>query len=127
MKDSPTSGGKPASTKRTKGGPIGTHSLTGDAANVGVPSSPGAHARSERSNASDLPPGARDNNPQADPGVDAVHPSGRAAERNEALANHVPTPDEDGPHDVPDEKVIEKTLPTVPISDSAGGGSEQMH
>lgn len=25
-----------------------------------------------------------------------------------------PTPDEDGPHDVPDEKVIEKTLPTNP-------------
>lgn len=23
-----------------------------------------------------------------------------------------PIPDEDGPHDVPDEKVIEKTLPT---------------
>jgi hypothetical protein len=29
-----------------------------------------------------------------------------------------PTPDEDGPHDVPDEKVIEKTLPTVPVPDS---------
>lgn len=26
-------------------------------------------------------------------------------------------PDEDGPHDVPDEKVIEKTLPTAPIPD----------
>lgn len=25
-----------------------------------------------------------------------------------------PIPDEDGPHDVPDEKVIEKTLPTTP-------------
>ena len=25
------------------------------------------------------------------------------------------TPDEDGPHDVPDEKVIEKTLPSVPV------------
>ena len=24
-------------------------------------------------------------------------------------------PDEDGPHDVPDEAVIEKTLPTVPV------------
>jgi hypothetical protein len=24
-----------------------------------------------------------------------------------------PTPDEDGPHDVPDEKVIEKTLPAT--------------
>jgi hypothetical protein len=29
-----------------------------------------------------------------------------------------PTPDEDGPHDVPDDKVIEKTLP-------AGKGPEQ--
>jgi hypothetical protein len=25
-----------------------------------------------------------------------------------------PTPDEDGPHDVPDDKVIEKTLPERP-------------
>jgi hypothetical protein len=28
-----------------------------------------------------------------------------------------PVPDEDGPHDVPDEKVIEKTLPTGPVGD----------
>lgn len=34
-----------------------------------------------------------------------------------------PTPDEDGPHDVPDEKVIEKTLPTVPIPDSGNGSA----
>jgi hypothetical protein len=26
-------------------------------------------------------------------------------------------PDEDGPHDVPDDTVIEATLPTVPITD----------
>jgi hypothetical protein len=26
-----------------------------------------------------------------------------------------PIPDEDGPHDVPDDKVIEKTLPTGPV------------
>ena len=26
-----------------------------------------------------------------------------------------PVPDEDGPHDVPDDKVIEKTLPTGPV------------
>jgi hypothetical protein len=31
-------------------------------------------------------------------------------------------PDEDGPHDVPDEKVIDKTLPTKPVSDSGGSG-----
>jgi hypothetical protein len=33
---------------------------------------------------------------------------------------HKPTPDEDGPHDVPDDKVIEKTLPTTPVPDSGG-------
>jgi len=26
-----------------------------------------------------------------------------------------PTPDQDGPHDVPDEQVIEKTLPNSPL------------
>lgn len=26
-------------------------------------------------------------------------------------------PDEDGPHDVPDETVIEKTLPSAPVPD----------
>ncbi len=26
-----------------------------------------------------------------------------------------PVPDEDGPHDVPDDQVIEKTLPTGPV------------
>lgn len=29
-----------------------------------------------------------------------------------------PVPDEDGPHDVPDETVIEKTLPAAPLPDS---------
>ena len=28
-----------------------------------------------------------------------------------------PIPDEDGPHDVPDDMVIEKTLPTTPVRD----------
>jgi hypothetical protein len=32
-----------------------------------------------------------------------------------------PLPDEDGPHDVPDETVIEKTLPTKPVADDGGG------
>ncbi|MDP3858466.1 MAG: hypothetical protein Q8Q73_11980 [Stagnimonas sp.] len=32
-----------------------------------------------------------------------------------------PTPDEDGPHDVPDDKVIEKTLPERP----RGGSKER--
>jgi hypothetical protein len=36
-----------------------------------------------------------------------------AAESDERLDEQPPqaTPDEDGPHDVPDEKVIEKTMP----------------
>ena len=31
-----------------------------------------------------------------------------------------PTPDEDGPHDVPDDQVIEKTLPTGPVGNVGG-------
>lgn len=31
-----------------------------------------------------------------------------------------PSPDEDGPHDVPDDKVIEKTLPNTPPADKRG-------
>ena len=31
-----------------------------------------------------------------------------------------PMPDEDGPHDVPDDKVIEKTLPTGPVRKDSG-------
>ena len=43
---------------------------------------------------------------------------------DEPPEDHVPpTPDEDGPHDVPDEQVIEKTLPTAPIPNSGGSGS----
>ncbi len=46
-------------------------------------------------------------------------PAGSAADSDESLDDHVsPTPDEDGPHDVPDDQVIEKTLPSTPISDS---------
>jgi hypothetical protein len=33
------------------------------------------------------------------------------------------TPDEDGPHDVPDDKVIEKTLPAKTPSDRDGRAS----
>ena len=35
-----------------------------------------------------------------------------------------PVPDEDGPHDVPDETVIEKTLPTAPNPRRRGGGGQ---
>ncbi|MEO5672418.1 MAG: hypothetical protein ABIR26_17155 [Ramlibacter sp.] len=41
--------------------------------------------------------------------------AGEAADR--AADQPRPIPDEDGPHDVPDEKVIEKTLPTGPVGD----------
>ena len=49
-------------------------------------------------------------------------PAGSADDADESLAGQVPPiPDEDGPHDVPDDKVIEKTLPTTPMPDSGGG------
>ena len=45
-------------------------------------------------------------------------PAGSAADDDESLDDHVsPTPDEDGPHDVPDDTVIESTLPTKPMPD----------
>jgi hypothetical protein len=52
------------------------------------------------------------------------HPASSSADSDESLdVQPPPTPDEDGPHDVPDEKVIEKTLPTGPVSDSGAGRS----
>ena len=51
-------------------------------------------------------------------------PARGSVDPDEAPEDHVPpTPDEDGPHDVPDDQVIEKTLPTVPIPDSGSSGS----
>ena len=48
---------------------------------------------------------------------------GSASDREESLDGQVPPiPDEDGPHDVPDEKVIEKTLPTNPAPGAGGKG-----
>ncbi len=39
----------------------------------------------------------------------------------ESMAGKVPpTPDEDGPHDVPNDKVIEKTLPKERAKDPSG-------
>ena len=47
------------------------------------------------------------------------NPAGSDVDSDELLDGQVPpVPDEDGPHDVPDDKVIEKTLPTVPVPDS---------
>lgn len=50
-------------------------------------------------------------------------PAGNAVDPDEPFDDRVsPTPDEDGPHDVPDDEVIEKTLPTTPVSDGSGSG-----
>jgi len=53
----------------------------------------------------------------------AGKPSGSADDAEEGEDLVPPTPDEDGPHDVPDEKVIEKTLPTKPMPDDGGRAS----
>ena len=59
---------KPAARKRGKGAPIGTHSLTGGAANVGIPSSsPDASENAERSSPPDSRPGAEEPDPLAEP------------------------------------------------------------
>lgn len=52
---------------------------------------------------------------------------GDAADRDDALDDPFPPPipDEYGPHDVPDDKVIEKTLPTAPPTDTDDGGPTQ--
>ena len=45
-------------------------------------------------------------------------PAASDADADESPVDQIrPVPDEDGPHDVPDEKVIEKTLPTAPLPD----------
>lgn len=47
-------------------------------------------------------------------------PAGNADESAESLDGQFPpVPDEDGPHDVPDEKVIEKTIPAKPLSEDS--------
>jgi hypothetical protein len=59
---------KPASRKkRTGAGPIGTHSLTGSPIDVGTPSPPEASAKAERSSPRDMPPGAQEPDPLAEP------------------------------------------------------------
>jgi hypothetical protein len=51
-------------------------------------------------------------------------PAGGASDPDESPDDQVqPIPDEDGPHDVPDDKVIEKTLPSKPTPHSGGSGS----
>lgn len=57
---------KPAA-KRRGGGPVGTHSLTGSGANVGMPSPPRADEGAERSTPRDQPPAAQEPDPLAEP------------------------------------------------------------
>lgn len=52
-------------------------------------------------------------------------PTGSDEESDESINDMPHTPDEDGPHDVPDDKVIEKTLPAKPASDSGGRGRRE--
>ncbi|MDB5874779.1 MAG: hypothetical protein JWQ07_4221 [Ramlibacter sp.] len=55
-------------------------------------------------------------------------PATQPSQQNEPVADDSvegqprPTPDEDGPHDVPNEKVIEKTLPESAVSGDSGRG-----
>ena len=54
-------------------------------------------------------------------------PAENAADPDESLEDQItPTPDEDGPHDVPDDEVIEKTLPSPPVSDRDGGSGTKL-
>jgi hypothetical protein len=46
------------------------------------------------------------------------NPAGSADAEESLDGQPLPIPDEDGPHDVPDDTVIEKTLPTGPVSDA---------
>lgn len=50
-------------------------------------------------------------------------PAGSPDESLDDPTSPPPIPDEDGPHDVPDDKVIEKTLPSMPIPESGSGNS----
>lgn len=63
MKDSQRSDEKPPLAKRPGAAPIGTHSLTGDPADAGIPSpspSPQASEAEDERKARDLPPGAEE-------------------------------------------------------------------
>lgn len=68
---------KPPSKQRGGGAPIGTHSLTGGSAQVGVPEPPHARERAERSAPRDTPPGAQGPDPLAEPRADIGEILGR--------------------------------------------------
>lgn len=56
-----------AAPRERGGAPIGTHSLTGGGAGVGMPQSPKAHDGAERSRPREMPPGAEEPDPLAEP------------------------------------------------------------
>lgn len=58
-----------ADEKPRKGGgaPLGTHSLTGGGAGVGMPTPPKAESEAERSSPREMPPGAEEPDPLAEP------------------------------------------------------------
>jgi hypothetical protein len=51
----------------------------------------------------------------------ARNPGPNAADDDRPEGQAPPVPDEDGPHDVPDDAVIEKTLPAGPLPGSRDG------
>jgi hypothetical protein len=55
--------------------------------------------------------------------TDKPQQSDSSEEEKGAIDQVNPVPDEDGPHDVPDDKVIEKTLPAKGSIDSDGRAS----
>ena len=57
----------PRKARLLGGGPIGTHSLTGGGASVGLPEAPKAEAPTERSSPRDEPPGAEQPDPLREP------------------------------------------------------------
>ena len=52
--------------------------------------------------------------------IDKPQQSNSSEEERGATDQINPVPDQDGPHDVPDDKVIEKTLPSKGSVDSDG-------
>jgi hypothetical protein len=58
---------KPAASKRRRGAPIGTHSLTGDPATVGIAAPAPDKEKAERSNPRDTPSAAEKPDPLAEP------------------------------------------------------------
>ncbi|MHB1124485.1 MAG: hypothetical protein ACYC0T_17450 [Ramlibacter sp.] len=58
---------QPAARERGGGAPIGTHSLTGGGAGVGMPQSPKAQDGAERGSPREMPPGAEEPDPLAEP------------------------------------------------------------